>query len=216
MSAIRDRAKRQFPMVLVTLLSIVQALALELLWAHVVATDYLYVFSWDTVLAWLQIVATFLGLVLVWVVYASIMMRFRWVPVTADSIYPFIIGIAEFVLIELLHPSKIGWWMIGMGAIFGMMVWTSHATMRRARRDPDNGAFFAQFEPATLRDFYGQIAVVLVMFAAGLFVGLTGNTGWVACLSIIAAGAVVGWQFYDATVFWRHSVAHIEEDGRGD
>ncbi|MFT5693100.1 MAG: hypothetical protein ACI92E_002436, partial [Oceanicoccus sp.] len=32
MSIIRDRAKNNFPMVLLTLLSIVQALAFELLW----------------------------------------------------------------------------------------------------------------------------------------------------------------------------------------
>lgn len=34
----RERAKQQMPMVLLTLLSIIQALALELVWSHIEAT----------------------------------------------------------------------------------------------------------------------------------------------------------------------------------
>jgi hypothetical protein len=34
----RERAKQQMPIVLLTLLSIIQALALELLWSHIEAT----------------------------------------------------------------------------------------------------------------------------------------------------------------------------------
>jgi len=44
-SVIRDRAKEHFPMVFLTLLIIVQALALELLWSHVRGADYLFELS---------------------------------------------------------------------------------------------------------------------------------------------------------------------------
>ena len=108
MSAMRDRAKEHFPMVLLTLLSIVQALALELLWSHVVEADYLYESPLDALVTWIQIAATFTGLILIWVVYASNTMRFRWVPVTVDSVYPFIIGVLEFMLVETLDPGETG------------------------------------------------------------------------------------------------------------
>lgn len=75
----RDRAKEHFPMVLLTLLSIVQALALELLWSHVRGNDYLFEPSLVAALSWIQIAATFLGLVLIWVVYASNAMRCAFV-----------------------------------------------------------------------------------------------------------------------------------------
>ena len=123
MNAMRDRAKEHFPTVLLTLLSIVQALALELLWSHLRESEYLFAFSWPAFISWIQITATLLGLVLIWVVYASNVMRFRWVPVTSDSVYPFLIGLLEFMLIETLGPDEIGQWLILMSVIFGMMVW---------------------------------------------------------------------------------------------
>ena len=86
MNAMRERAKEHFPAVLLTLLSIVQALALELLWSHLQKADHLFALSAVNVTLWLQIVATFFGIVLIWVVYASNVMRFRWVPATSDSV----------------------------------------------------------------------------------------------------------------------------------
>jgi len=87
-NTMRKRAKEHFPTVLLTLLSIVQALALELLWSHLRESPYLFELSWITAISWMQILATFLGLVLIWVVYANNVMRFRWVPVTSESVYP--------------------------------------------------------------------------------------------------------------------------------
>jgi hypothetical protein len=62
-------------MVLLTLLSIVQALALELLWSHVRESVYLFDMSWTALLTWIQVGTTFLGIVVIWIAYASIAMR---------------------------------------------------------------------------------------------------------------------------------------------
>ena len=109
-------------MVLLTLLSIMQALALELLWSHVLETNYLFEPTLVAIVSWIQIVTTFLGLVLIWVVYASNAMRFRWVPVTTDSVYPFVIGLIEFMLVKSLGTGETGQWLILMALTFGMMV----------------------------------------------------------------------------------------------
>ena len=209
MSEMRSRAKEHFPMVLATLLSIVQALALELLWAHIRVSEYLFTVNWIAVISWVQLVATFLGLVLIWVVYASMMMRFRWVPATTDSVYPFLIGLIEFMLIETLGPESIGSWLLLMASVFAMMVWVSHATMRRARRDGDNDEYFAQFKPATLRDFYPQIAIVGTLGLVGAYVLYRNDQGIVALLAILSCNGLLGWQFYEATVFWKRSVSHL-------
>ena len=58
-------------------------------------------------------------------------MRFRWVPVTVDSVYPFLIGLLEFLLIETLGPEKLGLWLIIMAMVFALMNWVSHMTVRR-------------------------------------------------------------------------------------
>lgn len=207
MSVMRNRAKEHFPMVLLTLLSIVQALALELLWSHVRGNDYIFKLSLISVLSWIQIVATFLGLVLIWVVYASTAMRFRWVPVTSDSVYPFVIGVIEFMLIESLGPGETGKWLILIAMIFGMMVRVNHKTMQRARLDGDNDVFFSQFEPATLRDFAPQIAVVCGLALVGTYLLVSGDGRIIALLAVLATAGVLVWQFFVAAIFWKRTVS---------
>lgn len=209
-----DRAKEHFPMVLLTLLSIVQALALELLWTHVRGADYLFMTGWATTLHWIQIASTFLGLILIWVVYASNTMRFRWVPVTSDSVYPFFIGVIEFMLIESLGPNEAGQWLILMALIYAVMVRVSHKTMQRARQDSENDVFFNDYAPATMRDFAPQIAIVGVQALAGVYLWVSGDEGVIAALAMLAAAAVLVWQFYKTALFWEHTVVD-NADTRG-
>ena len=206
-TSIRDRAKEHFPTVLLTLLSIVQAFALELLWSHLRETDYLFEPSWTMAISWMQILATFQGIVLIWVVYANNVMRFRWVPVTSDSVYPFLIGLTEFMLIEFLGPDEIGQWLLSLALIFGAMAWVAHANMRLARQDTDNDAFFRKFEPATLRDFYPHIAIVCVLALGGTYLLISGGQGLLALLVLLATNGLLGWQFYEASRFWKNSLA---------
>lgn len=208
MNEMRERTKEHFPSVLLTLLSMVQALALELLWTHLHETDYLYEWSRMALISWIQIVATFIGLVLIWVIYASNVMRFRWVPVTSDSVYPFLVGILEFMLIETLGPDEIGQWLIIFALIFAMMVWVSHRTMRRARLDGDNDVHFRKIEPAQLHDFYPHIASVAVLAVSGIYVLISGGAGGFALLALLATNGLLGWQFYSAAMFWKQSTAH--------
>jgi hypothetical protein len=203
----RDRVKDHFPTVLLTLLSIVQALALELLWSHLRESPYLFEPSMTAAISWLQISATFLGLVLIWVVYANHVMRFRWVPVSSESVYPFLIGLIQFMMIETLGPDEIGLWFLFLALIFGMMTWVSHASMRRARQDTDNAAFFSGFEPATLRDFYPVIAIVCVLVLAGIILMISKDQGLLALLAMLATNVMLGWQFFTAARFWKSTVA---------
>ncbi len=207
MKIIRNRAKEQLPMVLLTLLSIVQALALELLWSHVRASAYLFELTWTAMLTWIQIGTSFLGIVVIWLVYASTAMRFRWVPTTGDSVYPFIIGLLEFILIETLAPEYMGLWFVCMAMIFGLMTWISHRTMRRARLDGENDEYFASLTPATARDFIPAFVIVFILVLAGTYLGVTGDRGMVALVAVLLAFAGLVRQLIIAARFAEMSVA---------
>ena len=194
-------------MVLLTLLSIVQALALELLWSHVRESGFLLEMTWAATLTWIQIVASLLGIVVIWVVYASTAMQFRWVPTISDSIYPFIIGILEFILVETLAPRFMGWWFICLALIFGTMTWVNHSTMRRARLDGENGEFFANRAPASPRDFYPGFAILFVFMAAGVYIAVSGDTGTFALVAVLTAAAILIRQLFVAARFWDMSVS---------
>ncbi len=206
MNTMRERAKEYFPSVLLTLLSIVQAVALELLWSHLNEAYYLFEVSWVAAVAWAQILGTFLGLILIWVVYASNVMRFRWTPVTSDSIYPFLIGLVEFMLIASLEPGETGQWLLLMAVIFATMNWVGHTNMRRARQDSDNAFFFASRKPATLRDFAPQMLTVALLVGAGLIIGREDVPGATTMAVLVAANVVLIIQFYSVARFWEESM----------
>ena len=207
MKIIRDRAKEHLPMVLLTLLSIVQALALELLWSHVRESDYLFEMTWTALLTWIQIGTSFLGIVVIWLVYASTAMRFRWVPTTSDSVYPFLIGLLEFILIETLAPEYMGLWFGCLAIIFGLMTWISHMTMRRARLDGENDEFFANLEPATARDFFPAFGIVFVLVLASTYLAVSGDRGMIALFSVLVAFAGLVRQLIVAARFAEMSVS---------
>ncbi len=207
MNTIRKRAKDHLPTVLLTLLSIVQALALELLWSHLRAANHVFELSWLAVMSWTQIAASFLGIVLIWVVYVSNVVRFRWVPTTSDSVYPFLIGLLEFMLIETLGPDDMGLWFICMASIFGLMTWVAHTTMRRARLDGENEAFFGTLEPAELRDFYPAIGIVCGLVLGGAYLLTSGDRGVFAMSALLATNCLLAWQFYRVALFWNRSVS---------
>ncbi len=207
MNIIRDRTKEHLPMVLLTLLSIVQALALELLWSYVRESDYLFDMTWIALLSWIQIVTSFIGIVVIWVVYTSTAIRFRWVPTMSDSVYPFFIGILEFILVETLAPEYMGLWFVCLASIFGLMTWVSHMTMRRARLDGENAAFFANLEPATARDFYPAFIIIFVLILAGAYLGVSGDRGVVALVAVSVAFAGLVRQLIVAARFWEMSVS---------
>ncbi len=201
------RAKDHLPTVLLTLLSIVQALALELMWSHLREQPSLYEWSLIAVIGWTQIAATLFGILLIWLTYASVVMRFRWVPSTADTVFPFLVGILEFVLIGCLGPEMLGPWFIVLGLVFAVMAWVSQKMYQRARQDPENDAYFATMAPATLRDHYATIANVLGFVLIGLYLWLSSNQGVPALLAMLAALGALGVQLRLSDYYWKLSLA---------
>ena len=204
---IRARAKKLFPTVLLTLLSIVQALALELIWGHVVDQPYLYYWSFTAVLSWLQIIATLLGVLLIWLIYSDLVLRLSWIPNTIDALFPFLVGILEFAQISALDPAKIGLWFAILSCLFAAMSWISHVTMKRARQDDDNREFFSNTNPATWRDHLLRALPVAVLFFVGIAIWISGNHGWFAITAIIGAIGLLTFQIWMNHVYTQRSYA---------
>lgn len=204
---IRERVIRQMPMALLTLTSIVQALALELLWSHVRDAGPALALTMPDAIHWMQIASTLLGLMLIWIIYSNNVMRFVWTPTTRDSVIPFVFGILEFMQIEMLGADKLGWWMVDLAVIFAIMTWSSQITLRRARLEGANDDFFAHRTPATWRDFLPLSLVVLALGAAGGYLIVSNDQGIVALLIVVASFLILVKQFINTAQFWRESVA---------
>ncbi len=207
MKAIRNRAKEHMPMVLLTLLSIVQALALELLWSHIGDRSDLYVWGFDALIGWLQVCTCLTGLIQIWLIYSTTVMRFSWVPSIPDSVWPFVIGILEFIMISSMGPDTLAQWCIVLALLFAIMTAGTHSVMRRARQDPDNADFFATITPARLKDFSSQIAAVSGLTLFGIYFWWSGSSGWVAVFALLFALGFLAYQILNTTRFWAQSIA---------
>jgi hypothetical protein len=207
MDSMRERAKNVFPMVLLTLLSIVQALALEFLWDHMRHRTDLFELSAAVIPGWLQIAATLNVIIIIWLMYAGTLMRFRWTPTTMDSIFPFGVGLIQFLLIDLMGNEYFALWVIVLAITFGVLVFIDHRAMRRAREDGANREFFDRYSPATIKDFVPQIILGAAMLLAGIWLQLSGHQGWLRVVVLVAVFIAMGYETHKTAGYWRDSMA---------
>jgi len=206
MESIRNRVRDNLPPVLLTLLSIVQAIALETLWDHIIHRQELFEASWTATLGWLQVSVSLLLIILIWLVYVSLVMRFRWTPTIADLTLPFFVGLAELLMIEVMGLEKLGGWFLVLTLIFAMLYWLTHSLFIRARQDPENAEFFRHIGPVTWRDHVLKAVYILVGVLTGVWLWLSGDKGWVALLALLMALFFVGYQIRILANFWRTSM----------
>ena len=212
MTGYRERAKESLPTVLLTLASIIQALALEVFWGRISdESPYLWEANPLFWLGWAQAVAVFFGILVMWVYYANLVMRFRWLPEVRDSVIPFVIGITEFALVETMGPDQVVAWFVLFAFIFVFADWAAQTTFHRAQLEPENAEFFRRFPYNARRRLLPQIvpAVALCGFAAAAAVAAI--DGWlVLTCTIVTVGFVVA-QLWLQSVYWRRTLA-IDDD----
>lgn len=206
MDTMRTRAKQNLPHVLLTLLSIIQALALELLWTRLQERDFSLQLTMENIIVCCQVTATFLGIVVIWVVYATNVMRFRWVPGISDSIHPFIVGVLQFMMIESLGTQTIGQWLVLMALIFAQMNRVAHLTMYKARRDGDNAEFFEDRAPATWKDFIGAGISVVALAVTGAVLIFYPQLTLLALFSQVGTLGLLCLQLWNLTVYWNRTM----------
>ena len=200
----RARAREHFPQVLLAVLGILQALALELLWERgVLGLD-----RWREVDALAvgvaQAVAVFMGVVLIWVLFATVVLRFSWLPRYRDLVFPFVLGALQFMLVESMAPEAISRWFALLALIFAVASIGSYQTFAAAiaedpAADAEVGVELASFVPSAV--------IVALLLVSGLGVSWAGPDSWTAWIALVLANAGLVAQLWVLRVYWRRDLA---------
>lgn len=207
MSDIRNRVKDRFPTILVSLLSILQATAFSLLWAHDIDTIRLDAFSIDMLASLWQIAATVLLLIIIWMVYCVNIMRFVWLPTLLDSIFPFAIGLTEFMVIEYMNIDHLGWWLLFCALLNLLTAWSAQNTLVKARQDPGNARYFANIQPATWRNFIQDGLSIGAMAALAIYLIIRPDGQIAIWAALIFITAVIATIFNNLGKYWRSAMS---------
>lgn len=199
---IPEHAKRLTPNLTLTLLSIVQALALEVLWSGLPEQPHLWNGGLLAVVGWLQVFALFLGIVVMWVSFVGMVLRMTWVPSVREAVVPFGLGVAEFVLASMLAPHYLVYWLLILAAFFAFATWTGVDIFRAASREPENRELFEKrrFERW---DYYGPLYffVAALMISAAL-VAWQGVNSWAGVLAVLVANGTLLIQLSIIRHYW--------------
>lgn len=121
------RFRGQFSTTSLTLLSIIQGVALALL-ASVVSGNYTHF----TLLQDLMAATSFFLIILVWHHMSVDFLAFSWLPTFFDSAVPFIVGVAELYIIEAVVIGVEAWM---LGAVFVVLAAMLELTYVRIRAE---------------------------------------------------------------------------------
>ena len=205
MSTSIERARELVPTIILTVLSMIQALALELFWSAASAADFLWQGGWDALIGWLQVMIVLGGILLIWIMYVSYLLRFSWLPSLEDTLMPFLVGLLEFAMISTMHPDLTGLWLILLAVIFVISVYSGYLISVGARNDAANYYFFKDVPPTTLRTYKETCLTVATLLACGLYLINFENRS-VTLFALLVAVAALVYQFRLARDFWMHSL----------
>jgi hypothetical protein len=202
-SSPRERAREQFPSVLLGVLGIIQALALELLWQDGIGGLDRWRSLGAALAGWLEVVAVFLGVIVIWLMYATLVLRFAWVPRFADLVFPFVLGALEFLLVEWTAPEQVAAFFFGLAAIFVMGASMTFSIFRAMIAAGDVPALPQRQQ---LSGYYPAAAAALVLVLCGLLARAAGPASpLVAGCLLLANGALVA----QIVVFHRYWLADV-------
>jgi hypothetical protein len=203
MSKLRERTQEHFPAVLLTLISIIQALALELLWGKITGTESLWQGDMVALVGWGMVSVSLLGILQIWIMYSFMVMGFVWLPGLRDSLFPFVIGLQEFMLVSLIGTEYEGLWLLVLASIFLSANIISHLSFRRARQEPANELFFRGRKPATLRDFRWAASVILALTVLGVVSAMVDSGSLLLLVAMTLANIVLLVQIFATRSLWR-------------
>ncbi len=209
---LRTRAKAQFPSVLLTLTSIIQAIAFESLSSRISELAEPAGFLAISLEAGLQIGAMILAIVLLWVYYAQLVMRLIWIPRLTDSLIPFALGLGQFLAIDTLGQGRIGLWLAPFPVIFLLSFSGWNWTIARAREEVENAEVIAAYLHESPWVRHGPMVasiVLLVLLSVSAWVWPRTSIAALAMLDLLLAMHIwmQGW-------YWRVTVLGVRHEAR--
>ncbi len=205
MERIRTQAKDMFPAIFLTLVSMIQALALEVLWSAVRDREYLRVWDGAALTGWLQVAAMALLLFYLWNAFASAVIRFRFVFSTRDSAAPFVLGIAQFSLIDLIQPGTVHLWFYVLAVTMGFFLWYNWRALRSIVSEPDNADLVESGVPLTASGPFALALLPVCLVAGGLAQWL-GEGSWMTVVLTGITTAIVFGMVVGSAYGWRRAI----------
>ena len=205
-----SRARELLPTIVLTLLSVVQALALEALWSAVHENPLFFAGGADAWVVWLQALAIFQGIIVVWLFYIAIVMRFSWIPATRDSIAPFVLGAGELSMIQTMDPDLLAWWFWILAAIFAFSTRISNSMFAAGLQDPSNTGVWMPQPGGALERSASYLAAGGIALLGGL-VWWQGGNGAVALVSVVFANLALFGQAMLIQHYWRLWVGAVDD-----
>ena len=163
-------------------------------------------FSATVITGWLQSLTTLLLLIVVWMTFVGLLMRFVWTPSLSDTALPFIVGILQFAVIEASTPDRFGIWLVGLSVLSLVMAFLTQRYFKLARLNPQNAEFFEIVSPATWKDFLPSFVSSLYALIAGIAVLTFSITSWLLTLIIVPVIAGLVYYIYDQNRYWVMSI----------
>ena len=201
-----ERAKDLLPSIILTILSMIQALALELYWSRIEDSPFLWEGGAAAVIGWLQLAVMLQGILLIWIFYVSFVLRFTWLPSVEDTLIPFLLGLLEFAMVDMTGPDTLWLWFPLLGAVMAVATFGSHLTMSQARRDPSNSYFFDNVKPATWRDYLATAVLVVFFCLIGLALWLLENQVALSIIALLITMAAMSYRMVQVRLYWMHSM----------
>jgi hypothetical protein len=207
----RARAKELSPSLILTLLSIVQALALEVLWSSVRDHPFLWEGGLEAAVGWMQVGIALQGIIVVWVAYLGLVVRFVWVPRVHDMVIPFVIGISEFILASALDPKWLVYWLLLLAVMFVFATLSNSSLFLAASELEDNREHFellaAKQELYGSFSLYGPLAVFvgLILISAVLVVAF-GPDSVATLVALALTNGVLVLQFLQIRFYWNRAL----------
>jgi hypothetical protein len=200
----QQRAVELFPAVLLSVLGVIQALAFELLWEEGLPGLARWRAADATATGVLQAAAVFQGGIVMWALYASLVLRLRWVPSIRDLVVPFLLGALQFALVELMAPANLPWWFAVLALVFALAIATNYAAYAAAARlDPVS---LPEAGQQALGSYVPSLAIVAALAACAALVAWTGPASPVALGAVLAANAGLLTQLLVLRRYWNRDL----------
>ncbi len=155
----------------VTLVSVVQAIALEAGVARALAVDPGFGLQWNTALVWLEILLIGQTIVYVWVSYTLLVTLAQWIFRVFDFGAAFTVGVMQFVAITFIGRDSVHAFLVMVALGFVAGAWVSHSNTGAAARTADNEDVMRVLPRVRLTLL---LALVGILGVVGVIVSLVG------------------------------------------
>lgn len=212
MQETRSRARDLSPSLVVTLLSIVQAIALETLVSSVRETSFLWMGDLRAAVGWMQVAIAFQGIIVLWVAYVGLVVRFVWIPRIRDMVIPFVLGIFQFVLASALEPEWLVWWLLLLALLMVIGTITNSSIFLAASKLEENREHFAVLSKLSpgiygFWSLYSPLMIfVALILSSALLVSIYGATTRIALVALFLTNLVLVVQFMQIRFYWNRAL----------